>query len=76
MFNVAPNLGGSCKATTMKRIELACEQGCVWVGGGLTSLMWFIRENHSAAKDATVVKDSLGSPVYIYREVLGAIFWF
>lgn len=47
---------------------------CVCVGGGLTSLMWFIRENHIAAKEATVVKDSLGSPVYLYREVLGASF--
>lgn len=50
----------------MKKVEQACEQGCV-CGGGFGELMWFIIENHSAAQEATVVKDSLGSLLRLYK---------
>lgn len=38
-------------------------------GGVFGKLMWFIIENHSAAQEAAVVKDSLGSLLHLDREV-------
>lgn len=44
------------------------------VGVGFSMLMWFITENHSAAQEATVVKDTLGSLLHLYSKVQ-LFFW-